>query len=181
MLWQYTQQKLDMNSPSIRMSMRCSRIKNNVLLQCEKGKITSELYPIFVSSYVVTHPFTRSTAAAIYCQLGETLTNILMDLHGNSLSSFSRLQLRLERILEIQTRIDLSRDEVVAHFDRNLQLFMCVVDHRLRSLAIRSPIQYQSIVRKLQLLLIDSGTFKQRRTPEVNKLKQFLLKLFHQS
>ncbi|KAK6754060.1 hypothetical protein RB195_013204 [Necator americanus] len=100
---------------------------------------------------------TRDRQIRLYCQ---TIIGLVSRLHSDSLNCIIRLQKRLQRILDIKTHIDLTENEAKLHFEHNLQLFICMVDHRLRTLAVDCPLQYELITKKLQLLLIECGSVK---------------------
>uniref|UniRef100_A0A183F4P3 Dynein heavy chain n=1 Tax=Heligmosomoides polygyrus TaxID=6339 RepID=A0A183F4P3_HELPZ len=104
---------------------------------------------------------------------------LVLGLHSNSQNAVIRLQRRTQRILDIETRIDLNMDDAQKHFERNLQLFVCMVDHRLRSLAVESPDRYLFIADKLQLILIEAGSTTPQRTFKVQFLKKAFKKLLH--
>ncbi|ETN75797.1 hypothetical protein NECAME_12123 [Necator americanus] len=92
--------------------------------------------------------------------VSQTIIGLVSRLHSDSLNCIIRLQKRLQRILDIKTHIDLTENEAKLHFEHNLQLFIYMVDHRLRTLAVDCPLQYELITKKLQLLLIECGSVK---------------------
>ncbi|CAJ0590735.1 unnamed protein product [Cylicocyclus nassatus] len=113
----------------------------------------------------------RDRQIQLYCQ---TIAGLVAQFHERSLTCIIRLQRRLQKILDIETHIDLTTTSAQSHFERNLQLFLCLVDYRLRSLALESPYQFETIVNKLQLLLIESGSERQPKSKPVKKLKRVL-------
>uniref|UniRef100_A0A7I4YQE4 Uncharacterized protein n=1 Tax=Haemonchus contortus TaxID=6289 RepID=A0A7I4YQE4_HAECO len=115
----------------------------------------------------------RDQQIRLYCQ---TLISLIHDFHIKSPKSAARLQKSVQRILGIETRIDLIRGNSKSCFERNLQLFICVVEHRLRSLAADSSNRFRSIVDRLQLLLIESGSTRTlERAHAMTKLKDFIM------
>ncbi|KAK5981077.1 hypothetical protein GCK32_001778 [Trichostrongylus colubriformis] len=116
----------------------------------------------------------RDQQIRLYCQ---TVVALIHDLHTKSPKSTARLQRHVQRVLGIETQIDLTKDDSKSNFEHNVQLFICVVDHRLRSLAIDSPDRYQSIANKLQLILLESGSAKTGHATTVKSLRKTLSKL----
>lgn len=62
-------------------------------------------------------------------------------------------------------------------FDSRASFTVCVVDYRLRSLAIDSPYVYESVSSKLQLLLIESGSLVPVKESALKKVKKLCGKL----
>ncbi|WKY10934.1 hypothetical protein Q1695_002911 [Nippostrongylus brasiliensis] len=116
----------------------------------------------------------RDQQIKLYCQ---TMVALIRALRRKSLNRLVRLERRIQRVLQIQTQIDFTRDEPIEQFERNLQLFVCVVDHRLRTLAIYHAHEYLLSVSKLQLMLIDSGAVASSRAKKVQLLKKILKKV----
>ncbi|KAK6049867.1 hypothetical protein COOONC_12628 [Cooperia oncophora] len=72
--------------------------------------------PSLLSPYTLS---ARDQQIRLYCQ---TLIGLIHDLHNKSPKSSSRLLRRVQRILGIETRINLAEDGK-SHFEHNVQLF----------------------------------------------------------